>query len=199
MTSTRTRILDAALASFVARGVAATTIEQVRAAAGVSIGSLYHHFGDRQGLVAALREALLRDYQAGFVATLEEEDEAAAGIAATVRYHVTWCTTHADAARFLLLEAPQGRRGGAAEAGLEEANQAFFRRVLAWLRPHIRYGAVRRLDLDTAYALWLGPAQERCRLWLDGRSAPPDDAVVATLADAAVRSLCTEAGTGSVG
>lgn len=209
MTSTRTRILEAALACFVEHG-AATTIEQVRATAGVSIGSLYHHVGDRRGLVAAVREWLLREYQTGFLAVLEDEDDPEVAIATTVRFHVGWCLARPDAARFLLAgpawdpaddggsggdgttgAGPAGTRDdGAPTSGLAAANRDFFRRVRTWLRPHVRYGAVRDVDVLTAYALWLGPAQERCRLWVTGRADPPDAAVVDVLADAAVRSLC---------
>ena len=40
----RTEILDAALRCFDRRGVTATTIEDIRAESGASIGSIYHQF-----------------------------------------------------------------------------------------------------------------------------------------------------------
>ncbi|WP_052669077.1 TetR/AcrR family transcriptional regulator [Nitriliruptor alkaliphilus] len=190
MTDTRTRILEAALACFVERGVAATTIDAVRAASGASTGSLYHHFGDRQGLIAAVHGWLLDDYHAGFLAVLDDQDDPVVGVAEVVRFHVGWCTARPDAARFLLEEpGPTSSQLGGEEVAA--ANAVFLRRVLAWLRPHVRYGAVRELDVATAYALWLGPAQERCRLWVRGRAAEPDEAEIEVLAEAAVRSLCT--------
>lgn len=190
MTDTRTRILEAALACFVERGVAATTVDAVREASGASTGSLYHHFGDRQGLIAAVHGWLLGDYHDGFLAVLEEQDDPAAGVAEVVRFHVGWCTARPDAARFLLEEpGPTSTQLGGEEVAA--ANEAFFRRVLTWLRPHVQYGAVRRLEVATAYALWLGPSQERCRLWVRGRAPEPDETEIEVLADAAVRSLCT--------
>jgi AcrR family transcriptional regulator len=45
-------ILDAACASFAARGVRATTLDAVGAAAGVGRGQLYHYFRDKDDLVA---------------------------------------------------------------------------------------------------------------------------------------------------
>jgi hypothetical protein len=58
-------------------------------------------------------------------------------------------------------------------------------------RTHARYGAVRDLDFDLVYALWLGPAQEYSRHWLGGeiRTAPID--VARELADAAWQALGT--------
>ena len=54
--STRDRIMDAALRSFGARGVAATSITSIEAAAGLSAGSggFYRHFKDKDALLAAV-------------------------------------------------------------------------------------------------------------------------------------------------
>lgn len=48
---TRTRILTTAAELIRARGVAATTLEDVRAASGTSKSQLYHHFPDKDALV----------------------------------------------------------------------------------------------------------------------------------------------------
>ena len=48
--STRARIRDAAISTFAELGVAATTARKVAAAAGVSPGSVIHHFGSMDGL-----------------------------------------------------------------------------------------------------------------------------------------------------
>lgn len=52
--ATRNRVLDAATALVFERGVAATTLDDVRAAAGVSKGQLYHYFADKEDLVHAV-------------------------------------------------------------------------------------------------------------------------------------------------
>jgi TetR/AcrR family transcriptional repressor of nem operon len=53
---TRQRIVDAAAALIFEQGVAHTTIEDVRAAAGVSSSQLYHYFDDKPALVRAVIE-----------------------------------------------------------------------------------------------------------------------------------------------
>src|SRR5215470_14374357 len=63
----RKSILDAALACFLERGVAATTTEEIRDRSGASIGSIYHHFGDKEGLAGALYVEGIRSYQEGFL------------------------------------------------------------------------------------------------------------------------------------
>jgi TetR/AcrR family acrAB operon transcriptional repressor len=53
---TRRAIMAAALEAFNTRGISNTTFEHVAEAAGVTRGAIYHHFGDKQALLAAIRE-----------------------------------------------------------------------------------------------------------------------------------------------
>jgi len=53
-TEARTRILDAALAEFVQHGVHGASVQAIAEHAGVSPMTVYNHFGDKEGLVAAL-------------------------------------------------------------------------------------------------------------------------------------------------
>jgi TetR/AcrR family transcriptional regulator, regulator of cefoperazone and chloramphenicol sensitivity len=55
------RIRNAALESFAARGVGATTIRDVASAAGVSPGLVQHHFGTKDGLRKAVDQFVLAD------------------------------------------------------------------------------------------------------------------------------------------
>ena len=52
--ATRNRVLDAAAALVFEHGVAGTTLDDVRAAANVSKGQLYHYFADKEDLVRAV-------------------------------------------------------------------------------------------------------------------------------------------------
>src|SRR3954471_16108890 len=78
-------ILDAALGAFLEKGVLATTIEDVRERSGASVGSIYHHFGSKEGIAAALFVEGMRSYQDGAVEALR-----AKGVRGFVRRHVRW-------------------------------------------------------------------------------------------------------------
>ena len=52
--ATRGRIVDTAAELVFEHGVAATTLDDVRAAAGVSKGQLYHYFADKEDLIHAV-------------------------------------------------------------------------------------------------------------------------------------------------
>ena len=51
---TRGKLLATARESFRRAGYAATSMDDLTAAAGLTRGALYHHFGDKQGLLAAV-------------------------------------------------------------------------------------------------------------------------------------------------
>jgi AcrR family transcriptional regulator len=157
----RETILDAALESFTATGE--TAIADVRRRSGASVGSIYHHFGGKDGIAAALYVETLRRYQDGVLRALRRADSAEDGIEALVRHHLRWVGRNPGRASFLL-------RGGtlreAAGEELGELNRALSAAVEEWVgqRPEIR-----PLPLGVFYATVIGPAQEVSRLWLAGR------------------------------
>lgn len=55
---TRYLVLDTALALFTDRGYFSTSVHDISRVSGVSIGSIYHHFGDKEGVAGALYEQL---------------------------------------------------------------------------------------------------------------------------------------------
>ncbi len=64
--TTRARIRDAAVACFAENGIADTTVRKVAESAGVSPGSVIHHFGSMEGLRAGCDEyvaATIRGYK----------------------------------------------------------------------------------------------------------------------------------------
>jgi AcrR family transcriptional regulator len=159
--SRRETIRKAALESFGATGEIA--IEDVRQRSGASIGSIYHHFGSKDGIAAALYVEILRDYQAGVARVLRRSADAEEGVKALVRYHLRWVERNPERARFLL-------QGGAARAAageeLKALNWSLSTAVGEWVeqRP-----AIRPLRREVFYATVIGPAQELSRHWLAGR------------------------------
>jgi AcrR family transcriptional regulator len=180
-TSRRDDILDAALAAFDAEGVLAATLDDIRERSNASIGSIYHHFGDKEGLAAALYATLLGEWQRGFVAALRGRG-AERGVRGAVDHHLRWAARHPAAMRFLLNSTP-------ARAAVAEQNKEFFAAVQTWLAGHD--AEIRQdLDIPTCEAVWLGPATAYCRYWLAGNAPKPDRRRRELLADIAWRSLC---------
>jgi AcrR family transcriptional regulator len=71
----REEIMDAAQRLFLAQGVAATTIDEVAAGAGVAKGTVYLHFASRQALLLALGERFAEQHLACIKATISARSE----------------------------------------------------------------------------------------------------------------------------
>src|SRR5919109_4575097 len=127
----REQILDAALGSFNEKGVAATTVDDVRRRSGASVGSIYHHFGGKEELATTLYVEGLRSYQRGFLAVLRRERDAERGIKAMVRHHLRWVADNPEMTRFLFARRDDDKR-------VHELNRETFAATAAWLEPHMR-------------------------------------------------------------
>jgi len=180
------RVIAAALRAFAQDGLLEARLEDIRRAAGVSTGTLYHHFADKRDLAGAVFASALADYQAEMIAALRDHPDAAGGVRAVVRHTLHWCQRNRDTTRLLL-----NGRGLADEDRLREINRDFFAQVRAWLAPHVHYEALRDLETDVFTALWLGPSLEYLRHWLDGRARRVPADVADVLAEAAWQSLRT--------
>jgi AcrR family transcriptional regulator len=187
----RRTILDAALEVFLESGVDAASVDEVRNRSGASVGSLYHRFGSKEGIAAAVYVDALRDYQAEFVAALDRARDAAEGIRSAVRTHMRWVRGNPDRAQFLFAVAGADVRR-AASTELRDLNDPFFARIESWLHRHVEAGEIRAASFDVVYALWLGPSQELARLWLARGRHGSLRTETALLADAAWRSLRVE-------
>ena len=73
---TRAKLLNSALELFALRGYAATSVDAIAEAAGVSAGLLYHHFDGKAAVLNAIFEQSLTDVQATFAAADREMNPA---------------------------------------------------------------------------------------------------------------------------
>jgi AcrR family transcriptional regulator len=184
----RAAILQAALAEFNLHGVAGANIDDIRRRSGASVGSIYHHFGGKDGIAGALYLEGLADYQRGFIDVLDAAKSTRAGVEGAVHHHVRWIEEHKELARFLFL-GRDARVVIATERPLKDQNRRFFSRVTGWTRPRVAAGELRDLEPELLTALWIGPSQELARHWLAGRGHGSLTDAAGTLADAAWKSL----------
>ena len=179
--------MSAARACFSAHGYAATTIELIAAESGASNGSIYHHFGSKDGILAALYSEALATYQEETLAVLAAAGSAEAGIRGVVVHHLEWVGAHPEMTRTLFEHRQTLERTAHADA-IREQNRAALDQVAAWLARHVEAGTVRDLGAATA-AVWLGPAQAVARDWIAGRMRGAPSRLAEPLAEAAWRSF----------
>lgn len=188
----RRDILEAALACFTARGLHATTMDDIRVRSGASTGSIYHHFASKEQLAAALYVEALRDYQAGFVAALAPRASAERAVKAAVAFHIRWVERRPDWARYLLDIGRHSELMAATQGDVQALNAQFRARVETWMAGHVARGEIAALPADLYFAIVVGPAHQFARMWLAGMTQSSIATAARTLGAAAWQAVRAE-------
>jgi len=161
--------------------MAATSIEDIRAASGASNGSIYHHFGSKERIAASLYAEAMADYQRGVRAVIATAETAEAGIRGIVEQFLVWVGEHRELAILMLaLEHGDVRRVAAEEVAA--LNAGFFADVGGWIERHVAAGDLPAVPRDLLMPVVLGPARRFAELWLEGRARTPIDEAARVLA-----------------
>ncbi|MER7642328.1 MULTISPECIES: TetR/AcrR family transcriptional regulator [unclassified Streptomyces] len=158
-------ILDAALRLFAEQGEQGLTVNAVTKASGVSLGSLYHHFGSLDGLFDALTERWLSRLLGELIAAMHATRTARTGIRAIVRTHLTFVREHRDAA-LLLHSARTDQRNMIQARYLRDTQEARLSVFAVWIQSHVDSGELAPLPLPLLESLVLGPLVGVVRRWL---------------------------------
>ncbi|KQZ45112.1 TetR/AcrR family transcriptional regulator [Duganella sp. Root1480D1] len=185
----KSAILSAALAVFSEKGNEATSIEDIRLRSQASVGSIYHHFGNKEGIAAALFAQGLDGYWQQIKANVAQAGNAEFAIHAIVSTHLNWIVEHPDMARFLFAR----RQAVSAEHddAIRQRTADHFKEVFEKLKPWFKQGVLRRLPIELYGPLLLGPSQELARNWLGGRIGFNPLSAIDELSSAAWRTLAT--------
>jgi AcrR family transcriptional regulator len=97
----RDSILDAVRTLVLERGVQNATVSAISAESGAPVGSLYHHFGSRDDLVAELWVRAVQRSQEQFLAALEQADAEEAAVQAALSLY-DFSQRHREDARLLV-------------------------------------------------------------------------------------------------
>ncbi|MBK6294440.1 MAG: TetR/AcrR family transcriptional regulator [Rhodoferax sp.] len=186
----KSAILTAALAVFAEKGIESTSIEDICRESQASVGSIYHHFGNKEGIAAALFMQHLDEYWTELITSAKSQSNAQRMIHAMLSAHIGWITSQPDAARYLF-----SRRQAVSavhEQAIREYTLSRFRELFDVLKPWFKAGVLRRLPAELYGPLLMGPAQEYAREWLRGCVKLEPRKVIDELALAAWRSLATD-------
>ncbi|MEV2252174.1 TetR/AcrR family transcriptional regulator [Streptomyces sp. NPDC050147] len=164
---TADRLLDAALRVYADSGEQGVTVGALTKASGVSLGSLYHHFGSVDGLMSALLQRWLGRLLTELAVSVERSRTARTGIRALVRAYLKFIQENPDGAR--LLHSSYADRLGMAQARqLRDAQEARLSPLTVWMQQHVDSGEVAPLPMSLVEGLVLGPVVATARRWLAG-------------------------------
>ena len=163
----RASVLAGALDCFDRLGVEGTTIQDIQRAANCSVGSLYHHFGSKEGIAEELFIDGIQRFNAGMLQRLARCGGAEASVKGVVRFYCDWTTRHRALARYLHSRDIDFSDG--ARARLKDIYRDYLTEVFAWFAPFVARGEMRALPRDAYVPLISGPIQEYIRRWLAGQ------------------------------
>jgi AcrR family transcriptional regulator len=193
---TRSRILDAALASFTESGYEQTTITAIRERSGVSNGALFHHFASKDAIAGALYVDAIASFQEGLWELLRRRPRSLrAAVRGSIAHQLQWIEQHQDSARFLYMRGHLDWDSPAGEQ-LQRLNRDLAQAYREWMAPLVERGRVRPMSMVMLNAIVSGPVHAIARRWLAGQLRSPLSAYLDELADAATAALApTAAGT----
>jgi AcrR family transcriptional regulator len=166
----RQAILEAALRCFIEHGYDATTIDDICAGAGASIGSVYYHFGSKEQMAGALWLDGYRGFGAAVSRTLADSRSVEAAIRDVAVIPLRWARGNEALARFNL-DRSSGQVLRSVSAEVQAAAAALCAVVTDWTLPHIKRGTIRPWAAATYVSLWCGPSGDLARRWL--HEGPP--------------------------
>lgn len=160
-------LLDAVLRVYAEKGEQGLTVGAITKASGVSLGSLYHHFGSLDGLVIAAEQRWLGKLLDALLTALLAAPTSRDGIEAVVRAYFAFIREHPDAAR--LIGSPYGDRQ-ATRNGQEQRDtqKARVSALGLWIQPRVESGELAPLSQPLIETLVLGPIVAMSRRWLAG-------------------------------
>ncbi len=173
-TSTRERLLEAAATVFLAHGFTAASMDLVRQEAGVSNGSLYHHFPTKAKLADALYAHILRDFHAALLPPITGRAvQAEKGVKGLIRAYIQWVLQNPKSARLLHALRRSGDISSGAdgpdtsdEAEREAVNADAFGTLMAWIAQRVEAGEMRAMPFPVWMALVFSPALSLTQRWV---------------------------------
>jgi AcrR family transcriptional regulator len=163
-------------------------MEDICAASGASNGSLYHHFGSKEGIATTLYVSAIDHYQRESLAVIRKAESAQAGFCGCVEHYLRWVSSHRELAILMLAVEHNDVRELATDE-VAAVNQRFYGEIADWLRGRVAAGELPDIPSDLMMPAVLGPARRFAELWLQGKTATPISEAAQVLSDVAWRGL----------
>ena len=183
----KSRVMEVALGHFSEVGIERTNVSNILNDSGCSVGSLYHHFGNKEGIAEALFIDGVNQFNSRLLEALLPRRTASNGIKAIVTFCCEWVTDQPELAGFLLSR--EVTLSDNAKLELRKMDREFGQSIYDWFVPHVKSGALLELPTSMYVPLICGSTLEYSRLWISGRNNRSPGAVASILAEAAWQSV----------
>lgn len=181
-------IIQAALMCFTELGYNDTSMTDICTKANASIGSIYHHFKNKEHLAAAVYLKGIEVYQLGILQILNKEKDAFKGISAIIKYHFKWIIDNSEWSQFLF-QKRYSFNSNEIEKNLSILNEKFGQGISEWFKNHCEAGTIRPLALDLLIVILFGPVLEYTKLYLSKKNITPHNKAIDDLILSAWNSM----------
>lgn len=171
---TRERVLEAATTLVLERGHENVAMKDLVEASGVSNGSIFHHFGSKDGVLEEIFLAERRDYL-GYVAQriLAHEGDPCDALGEGARGVILFQARDPERHFRLATQFVHSDFATRHTANSQELSAELERPVMEWAIPHLAAGRLPMMQPVTIQSFMLGSAELICNQWRYGRITGP--------------------------
>nr|ESK35648.1 hypothetical protein F987_04229 [Acinetobacter gyllenbergii NIPH 230] len=182
------QILLDALSCFLEYGLDTTSIEMIRDKSDSSVGAIYHHFKNKEGVIAALVFAALDDQAQLRDQYLKEAKSLKELLYALIYSYIDWVSDQPKFAQFLLFAHLSVRQGEYRQV-LNDKNKLRNQNIIAHISNYADASLLKSVPTELMMSLVIGATESYCRAWLSEKVVTNPKAYRETLAQAAWDSL----------
>ncbi|NUF35732.1 TetR/AcrR family transcriptional regulator [Acinetobacter oleivorans] len=182
------QILLDALSCFLENGIETTSIEMIRSKSDSSVGAIYHHFKNKEGIVATLFFAALDDQAALRDDYLEGTKSLQEILYAFIHSYVDWVSGQPDFAKFLI-SARFSVMQGEDQERLVQKNKLRNQKIFSEISKYAEAEFLKFIPHELLLSLVIGSTENYCRAWLSQRVKSDPKVYKDILAKAAWDSL----------
>lgn len=181
-------ILNEALFCFLNDGIESTTIEMIRDRANTSIGAIYHHFKNKEGIVRVLYLSALQDQAQRREHALQSVQSLQQGVEIIIASYIDWVVDFPDFARFLYAANFILTKSDDISE-LKQKNQQRNQHLLNWMKQQSGSAFLQNIPYELLLSLVIGATESYCRAWLSGKVSTSPMVYKQTLSQAAWHSM----------
>lgn len=185
------RILVAALRLFVKQGYFNTNVPDLSRESKCSVGSIYHHFKNKEEVAQALYDTGIKYFRASLDDQLEKLKTPEQIIKRTVSYFLEFTEHNPELSKYLWLARHNEFMSGIIKHPTMVGFDKLGRVLTRALKQGIRTDQIRSLKANVIWSILFGVPLSYARDWLDGYNLESPSRVAESLADACYRALAT--------
>ncbi|MGE8598927.1 MAG: TetR/AcrR family transcriptional regulator [Acinetobacter calcoaceticus] len=159
------QILLDALSCFLENGIETTSIEMIRSKSDSSVGAIYHHFKNKEGIVATLFFAALDDQAARRDDYLEGTESLQEVLYAFIHSYIDWVSEQPEFAKFLI-SARFNVMQGEDQERLVQKNKLRNQKIFNEISNYADSEFLKSIPHELLLSLVIGSTENYCRAWL---------------------------------